>query len=261
MTRRLIPMLSFPLVAALLGSIALPAALLADGAIHGGPPLGPAGQSMASIGRLVETTIVTAVPAALTSVTIALTCSLLGCFTPWFRRFYTRWLVALLLTNPILLVFGFSVFLDGLPPVVAVILAGAYILLPPAGLVVESGARVISASTLDAARSLGASPWGVVIHHLLPATQPTVAGAIVLSGINSLGFFLTPRYVGLGRVDTLATVVVDIGLRMGDWSAACQWSILLQMLGIVLMLITWAIHVLMSRRSRRDTREASGGGI
>ena len=142
-----------------------------------------------------------------------------------FSRFDRGWLLIMLFTNPVFLVFGFSILLAQAPPLPAVLLASAYILMPFCGLILQAAADEFDLAQARAARALGASPAYIVFHHILPFTRQQILASVLLSALYALGFFLTPAFVGLGRVVTLGTVIYGVANSVGDWTGACQLCI------------------------------------
>jgi ABC-type spermidine/putrescine transport system permease subunit I len=151
--------------------------------------------------------------------------SVLGVFHARFSKLYRGWLLVMLFTNPVFLVFGFSVLLARTRPIPAVLTASAYILMPFCGQILQAAVDEFDFAQARAARSLGASPVFVVFHHILPFVRQQILASLLLSALYAFGFFLTPVFVGLGRVVTLGTVIYGVTNAVGDWTGACQLCI------------------------------------
>jgi spermidine/putrescine transport system permease protein len=78
----------------------------------------------------------------------------------------------------------------------AVILTLTHFLLPFAILPIVGSLNGVKDAPLEAARDLGARPWQVVAHVVLPQCQPGVFAAFALSFLISAGDYVTPRLVG-----------------------------------------------------------------
>lgn len=229
---------AIPVCLAALAYLGLPLALL----IRGSFGVSEAGfeRGISAITELTMRSIVLAVIPAVLATVICMTASLLGVFHARFSRFYRGWLLVMLFTNPVFLVFGFSILLAEAPPLPAVLLASVYILMPFCGLILQAAVDEFDFAQARAARSLGASPVFIAFRHILPFTRQQVLASVLLSALYALGFFLTPAFVGLGQVVTLGTVIYGVANSVGDWTAACQLCIVA--IGAqVLLTATWLV--------------------
>jgi ABC-type spermidine/putrescine transport system permease subunit I len=122
---------------------------------------------------------------------------------------------------------------------VGVIIGMVHVMLPYMIIVLYSAMVGIDRSLLDAATSLGASPFGAFRRVFLPLSLPGTYAGTLLVFIISLGFFVTPAVLGGGRDVTIATFVrQEIGVL--DWGAAMAMSTLL-------LLVTVALFFLLDR--------------
>jgi len=95
--------------------------------------------------------------------------------------------------------------------------------------------RGIDASYVNAARSLGGSPWQAFRHIYLPLSMPGLVTAVILTFILALGFFVTP--VILGGIDEF-TIAGLIALQMQqrlEWGLGGALSIVLLVMTAVLV--------------------------
>lgn len=118
-------------------------------------------------------------------------------------------------------------------------------LLPFVVLPVLAVMRGIDGAYVDAARSLGGSPWQAFRYVYLPLTMPGLVTAIILTFILSLGFFVTP--VILGGLDEF-TIAGLIQLQM---QRRLEWG-LGGALSIVLLVMTAAVVYIYQRRYGLD---------
>ena len=188
---------------------------------------------------------------AIAAACLCASASLLGAFHPRFCGFYRGWLLVMLFTNPVFLVFGFSILLATTPALFAVLLGTTYILIPFCGQIVQAAVDEFDFTQARAARSLGATPAFIAFRHILPFTRHEVLASVLLGALYALGFFLIPAFVGLGRIVTLGTVIYGVANTVGDWTAACQLCIVAIGAQIVLVLL-WlaAVRVLSPPEAR-----------
>ena len=111
-----------------------------------------------------------------------------------------------------------------------------HVMLPYMIIVLYSVMAGIDRSLLDAATSLGASPFAAFRRVFLPLSMPGTYAGTLLVFIISLGFFVTPAVLGGGRDVTIATFVrQEVGVM--DWGAAMAMSVVLLLLTIGLFLV------------------------
>jgi ABC-type spermidine/putrescine transport system permease subunit I len=173
--------------------------------------------------------------------------ALLGvCLVPFFTAILARlyaWTIILGdggIINTYLLRWGFVQHPIGLLfNRMGVVIGMVHVMLPYMIIVLYSAMVGIDRSLLDAASSLGASPFGAFRRVFLPLSLPGTYAGTLLVFIISLGFFVTPAVLGGGRDVTIATFVrQEIGVL--DWGAAMAMS-------AVLLLVTVALFFLLDR--------------
>jgi len=237
-----------PVALAAAGYLVFPLVLLAKGSF--GPTVAGFERGVGLLSVLTLRSISIALLPAAIAASLAVGASLLGNSRPAFLTYYRCWLLIMLFTNPVFLVFGFSVLLANVSSIPAVMLASIYILMPLCGLIIQAAIDEFDIAQAQAAQSLGASPAYVAIRHILPSIRLQILAAILLSTTYALGFFLTPAYVGLGRVVTLGTVINDMANAVGDWTAACQLCIVAIGAQLSVMLLWMAATRILGRESR-----------
>lgn len=120
-----------------------------------------------------------------------------------------------------------------------VIIGMVHVMLPYMVIVLYSQMVGIDRSLIDAATSLGASPFAAFRRVFLPLSMPGTYAGTLLVFIISLGFFVTPAVLGGGRDVTIATFVrQEIGVL--DWGAATAMS-------MVLLLVTVGLFFVLDR--------------
>lgn len=100
-------------------------------------------------------------------------------------------------------------------------------LLPFAVLAMAAQMRGIDRSLLLAARGMGAGRTEAFRRVFLPLSLPGVAGAAVLVGIFSLGFYVTPVLLGGGRVLMVAEYISIQVHDVLDWGMGATLAVVL----------------------------------
>jgi putative spermidine/putrescine transport system permease protein len=117
-----------------------------------------------------------------------------------------------------------------------VIIGMVHVMLPYMVIVLYSQMAGIDRSLIDAATSLGASPFAGFRRVFLPLSMPGTYAGTLLVFIISLGFFVTPAVLGGGRDVTIATFVrQEIGVL--DWGAATAMSMVLLVVTVGLFFV------------------------
>lgn len=124
-----------------------------------------------------------------------------------------------------------------------VIIGLVEIFMPYAILVMISGFGRISTELEEAAGSLGASKAKVFARITLPLSLPGVLMAFLLVFVLSISTFITPRLLGGGVVQVLATEIYDQTTGLLNWPFAAALSmILLVLFGTVIGIYSAAIR-------------------
>ena len=130
-----------------------------------------------------------------------------------------------IIAQPVVWLYNFPVTVIGL----------VHVLLPFMVLSIFSALSRIDRRTEEAASILGASPWRVFRHVTLPLSTQGIFGGCAIVFSLSIGAYVTPRLLGGGRVQVLATEIYTQMLEVGDWSAAALIGTLLT--GVTLLAI------------------------
>ena len=102
----------------------------------------------------------------------------------------------------------------------------------------------------DAAAILGAGPWRTFLHVTLPLSSQGIFGGCAIVFSLTVGAYVTPRLLGGGRVQVLATEIYAQMLEIGDWGGAA-------VLGAALTIVTLVgigLYQLLARRAVRQRR-------
>ncbi len=195
-----------------------------------------------------------------------------GRFLAWHRQFPGRRALLALLAFPLAfpgVVVGFLIILlagrqglfgavsewFGAGPVVfaygmgGLFLGYLYFSLPRTIGMVAAAAEQIDTTLLEAARTLGASPWRRFVDVELPALSPALIGAGAMSFATSMGAFGTVFTLGT-RIDVLPLTIYNEFTNYANIPVAAALS-------IVLGLVTWV--VLYVAHSLAGTRAGAAG--
>src|SRR5262245_35024364 len=123
--------------------------------------------------------------------------------------------------EPITLLYNFPMTVIGL----------VHVFLPFMVLSILSSLSQIDERIAEAGSILGADPWRVFRYFTLPLSSQGVFVGCTLVFSLTVGAYVTPRLLGGGRVQVLATEIYAQMLEIGDWGAAA-------LLGVALTLIT-----------------------
>ena len=229
--------------------VILPICLTLISSVLSNPRPSGFGQDPNALLQLAATSLGVSLTASAIALLLAVTASSMTLGSIVFHSAYRIWLIVMLFTNPIFLVLGFSTLLSHTTPIIAVITATSYVVLPLGGLIVQSGFNQYPYSELYAARALGAGIPTIVFSNILPRVQGQIQLALLLMTVYAIGFFLLPTYVGFGWVVTLGTAINTAANRVGDWEAAQQLATITLLVQCILIGIWWLIHRIYSRVS------------
>ena len=115
-----------------------------------------------------------------------------------------------------------------------------HIMLPFLVLPLYANMKALDRDYVRAAASLGASPVSAFWRVYLPLTAPGLAAGTVMVFVLCLGFYITPQFLGGGRVTTISMKIQQNVATYFDWGAASS-------LGVVLFVLTMLIFWVFSR--------------
>lgn len=118
--------------------------------------------------------------------------------------------------------------------------AMVHIMLPYLVLPVYADLRGLDPAQLRAARSLGGGEWLTLRSVVLPAVRPGVLAGAVIVFVLSLGFYVTPAFLG-GPGGQVVSIVIGTEFgRLQDLGGAAA-------MGVVLLVVTLGLYLLADR--------------
>ena len=119
----------------------------------------------------------------------------------------------------------------------AVVIVSIYLYLPYAALALYTALERLDTSLFSAAMDLGARPWQVFRHVMLPLSLPGIFASFIFVFIPMVGEYVTPTLVGGARGLMIVNIIVSTfqSLRFGIGSAMVFCLVAL-ILGVILAL-------------------------
>lgn len=125
-----------------------------------------------------------------------------------------------------------------------VIIGLTQIMMPTMILALIAGFSRLDVALEEAARSLGAPPWRSFLRVTLPLSAPGILIGCLVTFILSISSFVTPRLLGGGRVQMMATQIYEEALETLNWPLAAAESFIL----ILVLLLAMSLYERLGRR-------------
>ena len=127
--------------------------------------------------------------------------------------------------------------------VVPLIIAAA----PYIGRMVESSLKEVDAGVIEAAKSMGASTWQIIVKVLLPEAKPSLLGGAALSVTTILGYSAMAGFTGGGGLG-------DIAIRYGYHRYQTDMMMVTVVLLVIIVQLIQEVAMRMSRKSDKRIR-------
>ena len=119
----------------------------------------------------------------------------------------------------------------------AVVVTLLYFLLPFAILPIYGALRGVREIELEAARDLGARPWGVIRDVVVPRCRHGLTAAFALSFLIAAGDYVTPMLVG-GKMTLIGNLIAPQFGQYFNWPLGAAMSFIVLLLAIVVFAIS-----------------------
>ena len=127
--------------------------------------------------------------------------------------------------------------------VVPLIIAAA----PYIGRMVESSLKEVDAGVIEAAKSMGASTWQIIVKVLLPEAKPSLLVGAAISVTTSLGYSAMAGFTGGGGLG-------DIAIRYGYHRYQTDMMMVTVVLLVIIVQLIQEVAMRMSRKSDKRIR-------
>ena len=113
--------------------------------------------------------------------------------------------------------------------------------------VVESSFKEVDAGVIEAAKSMGASTWQIIVKVLLPEAKPSLLVGAAISVTTILGYSAMAGFTGGGGLG-------DIAIRYGYHRYQTDMMLVTVVLLVIIVQLIQEIFMRMSRRSDKRIR-------
>lgn len=127
--------------------------------------------------------------------------------------------------------------------VVPLVIAAA----PYIGRMVESSLKEVDAGVIEAAKSMGASTWQIVLKVLLPEARPSLLVGAAISVTTILGYSAMAGFTGGGGLG-------DIAIRYGYYRYQAEMMVITVVLLIIIVQLIQEAFMRMSRKADKRAR-------
>ena len=127
--------------------------------------------------------------------------------------------------------------------VVPLVIAAA----PYIGRMVESSLKEVDAGVIEAAKSMGASTWQIIVKVLLPEAKPSLLVGAAISVTTILGYSAMAGFTGGGGLG-------DIAIRYGYHRYQTDMMMVTVVLLIIIVQLIQEVFMIMSRRGDKRVR-------
>ncbi|WP_207940792.1 spermidine/putrescine ABC transporter permease [Enterococcus sp. DIV2402] len=135
----------------------------------------------------------------------------------------------------------------------AIIIGSVYLFLPTMIMTLVGVMENIEGEMLEAAETLGASPFIAFIKIVLPLSIPGAIVGSILVFTGTLTAYTTPQLLGGNQKMLLATFLYQKASTLGDWNAV---AIIALIMIVTTLIVMKGLNVIASRMDRREMNHA-----
>jgi putative spermidine/putrescine transport system permease protein len=135
----------------------------------------------------------------------------------------------------------------------AIIIGSVYLFLPTMIMTLVGVMENIEAETLEAAETLGASPFKAFYKIVLPLCVPGVIVGSILVFTGTMTAYTTPQLLGGNKNMMLATFLYQQASALGNWTSASMIALIMI---VITLLVNKGMNFIASRVDRRELDNA-----
>ena len=163
-------------------------------------------------------------------------------YTTVFKVFLVVFIILLIIVIPITRLIVGKIYGSNATVVPLVISASPYI-----ARMVESSLKEVDAGVIEAAKSMGASTWQIIVKVLLPEAKPSLLVGAAISVTTILGYSAIAGFTGGGGLG-------DFAIRYGYHRYQTDMMLVTVVLLVIIVQLIQEIFMRMSRRSDKRIR-------
>ncbi|MGM0276166.1 ABC transporter permease [Enterococcus sp. AZ080] len=135
----------------------------------------------------------------------------------------------------------------------AIIIGSVYLFLPTMVMTLVGVMENIEKETLEAAETLGASPFKTFYKIVMPLCIPGVIVGSILVFTGTLTAYTTPQLLGGNQNMMMATFLYQKASTLGDWTSA---SVIALIMIITTLMVNKGLNMIAARLDRREMNHA-----
>lgn len=135
----------------------------------------------------------------------------------------------------------------------AIIIGSVYLFLPTMVMTLVGVMENIEKETLEAAETLGASPFKTFYKIVMPLCIPGVIVGSILVFTGTLTAYTTPQLLGGNQNMMMATFLYQKASTLGDWTSA---SVIALIMVITTLIVNKGLNMIAARLDRREMNHA-----
>lgn len=135
----------------------------------------------------------------------------------------------------------------------SIIVGSTYLFLPTMIMTLVGVMENIEKETLEAAETLGASPFSAFYKIVLPLCTPGVIVGSILVFTGTMTAYTTPQLLGGNKNMMMATFLYQKASTLGDWTSA---SVIALIMIVTTLLVNKVLNIFAARLDRRELNHA-----
>ncbi|QJC31009.1 ABC transporter permease subunit [Enterobacteriaceae endosymbiont of Macroplea appendiculata] len=124
---------------------------------------------------------------------------------------------------------------------IAIILGSIYILLPFMIMPIYTCLKKLDKSCIEAAKDLGASPYKIFLHVIIPLTSPGIIAGCLLVLLPSIGMFSIADLMGGSKNLLIGNIIKNEFLNIRNWPFGAALSNIMTIITVMFLLLYWKL--------------------